>query len=397
MEETRMPFELEVDAEHMARIKVIGVGGGGSNAVSRMMTPQFAGVEFIVINTDTQALKMSPVPTKLQIGADLTKGLGAGANPDIGRKAAIEDTDTILTLLEGADMAFITAGLGGGTGTGAAPIIAQLAKELGILTVGVVTKPFQFEGKVREAQAERGLQALKESVDTLITIPNQRLLHVVERDTPMTEAFRLADEVLRQAVQGIADLIVVPGLINLDFADVKTIMSERGLAMMGIGTAAGENAAPEAASKAVNSPLLDSVSIDGARGVLINITGGPSLSLYEVNEASAAICKSAHPAAHIIFGAVIDDTLNDQVRVTVIATGFETVQSVEGGEQSNMVEMKAYMAKAAERGGFLRKRGAGGTDSSDEQLSLRQFDQVGALDLEDDELDMPTFLRRRAD
>ena len=272
-----MPFELEIDGEHSAKIRVIGVGGGGSNAVNRMLAAHFTGVEFIVVNTDTQALKLSPVATKLQIGANLTKGLGAGANPEIGRKAAIEDTEKVLGLLEGAYMTFITAGFGGGTGTGAAPIIANLAKELGILTVWVVTRPFQFEGKVRELQAERGIQALRESVDTLITIPNQRLLHIVERHTSVMEAFRLADEVLRQAVQGIADLIVVPGLINLDFADVKTIMSERGIALMGIGTASGENAAQEAASKAINSPLLENLAIDGAKGVLINITGGASL------------------------------------------------------------------------------------------------------------------------
>lgn len=392
-----MPFELEMDAEHLAKIKVIGVGGGGSNAVNRMLAAHFIGVEFIVINTDTQALKLSPVTTKLQIGASLTKGLGAGANPEIGRKAAIEDTDKILSLLEGADMAFITAGLGGGTGTGAAPIIANLAKELGILTVGVVTKPFLFEGKVRELQAERGLQALCESVDTLITIPNQRLLHIVERHTPMTEAFKLADEVLRQAVQGIADLIVVPGLINLDFADVKTIMSERGIAMMGIGTATGENAAQEAASKAINSPLLENLAIDGAKGILINITGGSALSLYEVNEASSAICKSAHPNANIIFGAVIEESLNDEVRVTVIATGFDGVASVGEEESSNMVEMKAYAARAAERGGFLRKRGVGGNEPSDDQLRLRDLEQLTSRDLNEDELDIPTFLRRQAD
>jgi cell division protein FtsZ len=392
-----MPFELEMDAEHLAKIKVIGVGGGGSNAVNRMLAAHFTGVEFIVINTDTQALKLSPVTTKLQIGASLTKGLGAGANPEIGRKAAIEDTDKVLSLLEGADMAFITAGLGGGTGTGAAPIIANLAKELGILTVGVVTKPFLFEGKVRELQAERGLQALCESVDTLITIPNQRLLHIVERHTPMTEAFKLADEVLRQAVQGIADLIVVPGLINLDFADVKTIMSERGIALMGIGTATGENAAQEAASKAINSPLLENLAIDGAKGILINITGGSALSLYEVNEASSAICKSAHPNANIIFGAVIEESLNDEVRVTVIATGFDGVASVGEEESSNMVEMKAYTARAAERGGFLRKRGMGGTEPSDDQLRLRDLEQLTSCDLNEDELDIPTFLRRQAD
>jgi len=392
-----MPFELEVEPERMARIKVIGVGGGGSNAVNRMMTANLAGVEFIVVNTDTQALKMSPAPARLQIGANLTKGLGAGANPEIGRRAAIEDTDKVLTMLEGADMVFITAGLGGGTGTGAAPIIASLAKELGILTVGVVTKPFQFEGRVRELQAQQGLEALRESVDTLITIPNQRLLQVVERQTPMTEAFRLADDVLRQAVQGIADLIVVPGLINLDFADVKTVMAERGIAMMGIGSASGEHAAQEAASRAINSPLLENMAIDGARGVLINITGGPSLSLYEVNEASSMICKSAHPEANIIFGAVIDELLSDEVRVTVIATGFDAGGAAAGGVPSNTVEMRAYAAKASERAGYLRRRGGPGGEAQEEQLRLRQLEQARPRELDEDELDMPTFLRRQAD
>jgi cell division protein FtsZ len=392
-----MPFEMQVDDEHMARIKVIGVGGGGSNAVNRMLAASFGGVELIVVNTDTQALKMSPVEAKLQIGANLTRGLGAGANPEIGRRAAIEDTDKILTLLQGADMAFITAGLGGGTGTGAAPIIANLAKELGILTVGVVTKPFRFEGKVREVQAERGLDALRECVDTLVTIPNQRLLQVVERQTTVTEAFRLADEVLRQAVQGIADLIMVPGLINLDFADVKTIMLESGIAMMGIGTASGEQAAQEAALRAISSPLLENVAIDGAKGVLINITGGPSLSLYEVNEASSAICKSTHPDANIIFGAVIDESLNDEVRVTVIATGFEVALPTGAEGSSNTIDIKAYAAKAPERSRYLRKRGEAGSGGSDEQLRLRNLEQLRPRDLDEDELDMPTFLRRQAD
>ena len=392
-----MPFALEIDGEHAAKIKVIGVGGGGSNAVNRMSSSDFTGVEFFVVNTDTQALRMSPADTKLQIGANVTRGLGAGANPEIGRQAALEDSDKILSLLEGADMVFITAGLGGGTGTGAAPVIANLAKELGILTVGVVTRPFAFEGKIRETHATRGLAALCESVDTLITIPNQRLLQVVERQTSLTDAFKVADDVLRQAVQGIADLIVVPGLINLDFADVKTIMSERGIAMMGIGVASGENAASEAAVKAINSPLLENVSIDGARGVLINITGGSALSLYEVNEASSTICKSAHQDANIIFGAVIDESLKDSVCVTVIATGFEAAASViEDGSSKNMVEMKAYAAKAAERGGFLRKRGAPGREAADEQFNLREM-ELRSADLDGDELDIPTFLRRQAD
>lgn len=375
-----MPFDLEIEPERMARIKVIGIGGGGSNAVNRMMSSSMNGVEFIVINTDAQALKASPVPVKLQIGEKLTKGLGAGANPEVGRKAAIEDTDKILSLLEGADMVFITAGLGGGTGTGAAPIVASLARELGILTVGVVTKPFLFEGKVRAAQAERGLKELKETVDSLITIPNQRLLSVVDRNTPMVEAFKLADEVLRQAVQGISDLIVVPGLINLDFADVRTIMAERGIAMMGTGKASGENAAVEAAQGAINSPLLENVSIKGAKGVLINITGSPALSLYEVNEAASTICESAHSEANIIFGAVIDEKMQDEVRVTVIATGFEPPEpSIE--ENGRIAELKAT-ARALEREDPFRR--------PLEREPLPRFE-----DLDEEELDIPTFLRRQ--
>lgn len=379
-----MPFELEIEPERMARIKVIGIGGGGSNAVGRMAASAMAGVEFTVINTDAQALKMSPVPLKLQIGEKLTKGLGAGANLEIGRKAAIDDTDKILGLLEGADMIFITAGLGGGTGTGAAPIVANLAKELGSLTVGVVTKPFAFEGKVRAAQAERGLQELKEVVDTLITIPNQRLLSVVERQTSMVEAFRMADEVLRQAVQGISDLIIIPGLINLDFADVRTIMAERGLAMMGTGYASGENAAMEAARRAINSPLLENVSIDGARGVLINITGCPDLSLYEVNEAASAICESAHPEANIIFGAVIDDKMERSVRVTVIATGFEPAKAE---EELRLADLRAQV-RAGERGTYLRRRSG--------QIEGK-LEQLGPGELDEEELQVPTFLRRQID
>ena len=391
-----MPFALEINTEHAAKIKVIGVGGGGSNAVNRMSTSNFTGVDFFIVNTDTQALRMSSVGTKLQIGANVTGGRGAGANPEIGRQAALEDTDKIRALLEGADMVFITAGMGGGTGTGAAPIIANLAKELGILTVGVVTKPFGFEGKTREVQAARGLAALCESVDALITIPNQRLLQVVERQTSLTDAFKIADDVLRQAVQGIADLIVVPGLINLDFADVKTIMAQRGIAMMGIGVASGESAASEAAARAINSPLLENISIDGARGVLINITGGPTLSLYEVNEASSTISMAAHQDANIIFGAVIDESLNDEVCVTVIATGFEATTAVREDGSSNMVEMKMYASRAAERGGFLRKRGAVGHETSDDQFNLRDL-ELRPQDLNEDELDIPTFLRRQAD
>ncbi len=391
-----MAIEMELEPERMARIKVIGVGGGGSNAVNRMATSAMNGVEFIVINTDAQALKVSPVETKVQIGEKLTRGLGAGADPEVGRRAAVEDTDKILSILEGADMVFLTAGLGGGTGTGAAPIIATLAKELGILTVGVVTKPFIFEGKVRARQAQKGLEELKASVDTLITIPNQKLLSVVERTTPVTEAFRLADEVLRQAVQGISDLIIVPGLINLDFADVRTIMSERGIAMMGIGYATGETGAEEAAEKAINSPLLENVSIEGAKGVLINITGGPGLTLYEVNEASTAICEKAHPEANIIFGAVIDETMADEVRVTVIATGFEPAAQPEGSAERNTGELQIPVAVTVERP-IPRPRRAAARGNGAPGSGKARADQLLLTDYDEDELDIPTFLRRQTD
>jgi cell division protein FtsZ len=305
-----------------ARIKVIGVGGGGGNAVNTMIQAGMPGVDFIAANTDAQALAVNLATVKIQLGGAITKGLGAGANPSIGRDAAHEDADTIRHLLEGADMVFITAGMGGGTGTGGAPVIASVAKELGALTVGVVTKPFLFEGKRRMRQAEEGMQALKKAVDTLITIPNQRLLSVSGRNMPIMETFKKADDVLLQAVRGISDLITVHGLINLDFADVRTIMSEMGMAMMGAAVAEGENRAVEAAQRAISSPLLDDISIQGARGVLINITGGPDLSLHEVNEAATLIQEEAHEDANIIFGAVIDERMGDKLRITVIATGF---------------------------------------------------------------------------
>ncbi len=306
-----------------ARIKVVGVGGGGSNAVNRMITAGLDGVEFLVANTDVQALKESKASVKIQIGAKLTKGLGAGANPDIGRQAALEDTDKIIEALEGADMVFVTTGLGGGTGTGAAPIVASLAAELNALTVAVVTKPFAFEGKRRLAQAERGLADLKECVDTVITIPNERLLATLERGTSLFDAFQIADDILRQAVQGISDLITVPGLINLDFADVKTVMQGMGMALMGTGTASGENRAIEAAKRAISSRLLEDGSIQGARGVLLNITGGHDLLLHEVSEASAIIHDAADADANIIFGAVLDERMKDEIKITVIATGFD--------------------------------------------------------------------------
>ncbi len=305
-----------------ARIKVVGVGGGGGNAVNTMIQSGMPGVDFIAANTDAQALAANLASVKVQLGAQITKGLGAGANPSIGREAAVEDMDMLRELLGSADMVFVTAGMGGGTGTGGAPVIAQAARELGALTVGVVTKPFLFEGKRRMRQAEEGIQTLKKSVDTLITIPNQRLLSVSGRNMPIMETFKKADDVLLQAVRGISDLITVHGLINLDFADVRTIMSEMGMAMMGAAVASGENRAVEAAQRAISSPLLDDISIQGARGVLINITGGTDLSLHEVNEAATLIQEEADEDANIIFGAVIDDSMGDQLRITVIATGF---------------------------------------------------------------------------
>ncbi|KFZ40641.1 MULTISPECIES: cell division protein FtsZ [Thermoactinomyces] len=315
-----LDFDLEM--EQIAQIKVIGVGGGGSNAVNRMIEAGVQGVEFIAVNTDAQALNRSKAPVRLQIGEKLTRGLGAGAKPEIGKKAAEESREQIESVLKGADMVFVTAGMGGGTGTGAAPEIAAVARELGALTVGVVTKPFTFEGRRRANQAEQGVAALKENVDTLIVIPNDRLLEIVDKNTPMLEAFREADNVLRQGVQGISDLIAVPGLINLDFADVRTIMTERGSALMGIGSANGENRAADAAKKAICSPLLET-SIEGARGVLMNITGGTNLSLYEVYEAADIVTQASHSEVNMIFGAVINEDLKDEILVTVIATGFD--------------------------------------------------------------------------
>src|SRR4051812_2231468 len=322
-EARRLRLRLDEEGSTGARIKVVGVGGGGSNAVNRMVQAGFDGVEFVVANTDRQALATNAAGVKIQIGGKLTKGLGAGADPSVGRQAALEDTDKIIQALDGADMIFVTTGLGGGTGTGAAPIIASLASELGALTVAVVTKPFKFEGRKRQQQAERGLEMLRDSVDTIITIPNERLLTIIDRTTPMADAFATADDVLRQAIQGISDLILVPGLINLDFADVKTIMNGMGLAMMGTGIAEGQDRAMEAARRAISSPLLEGASVNGARGVIINVTGGPDLSLVEVSEASCIVQEAADEDANIIFGAVIDPTLNGKVKITVIATGFE--------------------------------------------------------------------------
>lgn len=346
-------LELEVDTNQFADIKVIGVGGGGSNAVNRMIQSDLKGVHFITVNTDAQALNLSLAEHKIQIGAKLTKGLGAGADPEIGKKAAEESREELVQALRGADMVFVTAGMGGGTGTGGAPVVAEVAREVGALTVGVVTRPFVFEGKKRAIQAERGIQELRTKVDTLITIPNDRLLQVVDKTTSINEAFRIADDVLRQGVQGISDLIAVPGLINLDFADVKTIMSETGSALMGIGSARGENRAVEAARIAISSPLLET-SIEGARGVLLNITGGPDLGLFEVNEAAEIISQAADPEANIIFGAVIDENLEDEVRVTVIATGFDSKPNAE--KESTVVDLRSFTSDDLDIPAFLRKR-----------------------------------------
>ncbi|HWR34555.1 MAG TPA: cell division protein FtsZ [Clostridia bacterium] len=318
-------IQFNEDPHNQAKIKVIGVGGGGGNAINRMIDARVEGVEFVVANTDLQALQLSRAPVKIQLGVKLTNGLGAGANPEIGRKGALEDADKIIEALEGADMVFVTTGLGGGTGTGAAPIIASLASEMGALTVAVVTKPFAFEGKRRMSQAERGLAELIDSVDTVIVIPNEKLLAVAQ-DTGFFESFRIADDILRQGVQGISDIITIPGIINRDFADVKAIMAGMGYAVMGTATAKGERRTMDAAQRAIASPLLEAGAIDGARGILINITGSSSLKLAEVNEASTIIQSAAHEDANIIFGAVLDEKMKDEVKITVIATGFRTDQ-----------------------------------------------------------------------
>src|SRR5437667_10292086 len=358
-----------------ARIKVIGIGGGGSNAVNRMMEAGIEGIEFLVANTDLQALKRSKAPIKIQLGSGLTKGLGAGADPVVGREAALDDTEKIIEVLEGADMVLVTPGLGGGTATGAAPIIASLATELNALTVAVVTKPFLFEGKRRMMQAERRLRELRESVDTVITIPNERLLHTVDRGTTLADSFRVADDVLRQAVQGISDLITVPGLINLDFADVRAIMQGMGLALMGVGRAAGERRAMEATQQAISSPLLEEATIEGAKGVLINITGGRDLTLYEVNIASTIIREAADEDANIIFGAVIDEHMVDEMKITVIATGF--------GEEAIALTSAAATSMPAGSPRFVQRP----TDDL-----LRPMMQGRS-----DDLDVPTFIRKKAD
>ena len=361
-----------------AQIRIVGVGGAGGNAVNTMIAAGLSGVDFIAANTDAQALRVNLAPTKVQLGGDLTKGLGAGANPEIGRRATIETEDEIRELLGGADMVFVTGGMGGGTGTGGAPVVARIAKEMGALTVGVVSKPFLFEGKKRMRQAEEGLRELKANVDTLISIPNQRLLAVASRSQPLLEAFRKADEVLLQAVRGISDLITVHGLINLDFADVRTIMSEMGMAIMGAALATGENRAEEAARRAIASPLLEDISIRGAKGVLINVTGGADLTLHEVNEAATLIQEEADEEANIIFGAVIDETLGDELRITVIATGF-------GEEEVLQLPTTGKPSLSALRGGV------GVRGQQPIALGGRKVVHMGSID----DLDVPTWQRKR--
>ena len=407
-------LKLDEEARTGARIKVVGVGGGGSNAVNRMVTAGLDGVEFIVANTDLQALRLNAAPHKLQIGSKLTKGLGAGADPNVGRQAALEDTEKLIKALDGADMVFVTTGLGGGTGTGAAPVIASLASELGALTIAVVTKPFKFEGRKRQAQAERGLDELRECVDTVITIPNERLLATIGRSTSLNDAFTNADDVLRQAIQGISDLILVPGMINLDFADVKTIMAGMGFAIMGTGLAEGDNRAMNAANAAISSPLLEDASVKGARGVIINVTGGPDLSLIEVSEASAIIQEAAHDEANIIFGAVVDPRMEGKVKITVIATGFERpnlAHTLAASAAQTPVDLQSYAAWKQESGERVAIAG-GGSGAARVAVSRRAVidiplppataDDVGiaapGAEFEPaSPLDVPAFLRRQSE
>ncbi len=406
------PFRISMD-EHShtgARIKVIGVGGGGGNAVNRMVREGFDGVQFVVANTDVQALRMNAAPVKVQLGEKLTKGLGAGADPTVGRAAALEDTDKLVQAIDGADLVFVTTGLGGGTGTGGAPVIASLASELGALTIAVVTRPFTFEGRKRALQAERGLAELRDRVDSVITIPNERLLSAIDPKTSLLDAFAAVDDVLRQAIQGISDLILLPGLINLDFADVKTIMTGMGVAVMGTGVGRGETRAVDAARKAISSPLLEDASIEGARGVIINITGGSDLSLVEVHEASTIIHEAAHEEANIIFGAVIDPKLDGEVKITVIATGFDREGArrvVPGNEAQTPVDLSAYTSwlggeNAGGRISIARRHGVGvAAPAAAAPLALTldasAAEDASAADAGEDAasaLEVPAFLRR---
>lgn len=395
-------IEFERESECSACIKVIGVGGGGTNAVNSMVRSNVRGVEFVVANTDLQSLDSSDCHYKIQIGTNLTKGLGAGSNPEVGKQSAEESESHIRGMLEGADMVFITAGMGGGTGTGGAPIIARIAKEIGALTVGVVTKPFAFEGKRRQLQAEAGIKELKNAVDTLIVIPNQKLLSLISKQTSFTGAFGMVDDVLQQAVCSISDLIMVPGLINLDFADVKTIMSNMGKALMGSGIASGENRAIEAAQKAISSPLLDDATVDGAHGVLINITGGDDLTMHEISEASTLIQKNAHEDAHIIFGAVLDNSMSGEMRVTVIATGFDRAKEVQ--------EEKPLLRKVIDNDKSYSEKTYGEKRYPEDNIKIPTIQTIKnlakALKSEHSDylsstspgnLDIPAFLRKHAD
>ncbi|HFK4971928.1 TPA: cell division protein FtsZ [Listeria monocytogenes] len=382
-------LEFDTSSESLATIKVIGVGGGGNNAVNRMIEHGVQGVEFISVNTDAQALNLAKAETKLQIGTKLTRGLGAGAVPEIGKKAAEESREQIEEALKGSDMVFVTAGMGGGTGTGAAPVIAQIAKEMGALTVGVVTRPFGFEGPKRTKQALTGTEAMKEAVDTLIVIPNDRLLQIVDKNTPMLEAFREADNVLRQGVQGISDLIAVPGLINLDFADVKTIMTNRGSALMGIGIATGENRAAEAAKKAISSPLLET-SVDGAKGVLMNITGGSNLSLYEVQEAAEIVSSASDEDVNMIFGSVINDELKDELIVTVIATGFDEEKQAQANRRPNQsiqVNRPNYAVQDEQQNDYAQ--------NAPQQANAPVHEQQAEPQQNSSDVDVPAFIRNR--
>ena len=387
-----LSFDLEID--NNAKIKVFGVGGGGNNAVNRMIDEKIKGIEFISINTDRQALVTSKAENQIQIGEKLTRGLGAGADPEVGRKAAEESKEQIEELLQDTDMVFVTPGMGGGTGTGAAPVVAQLAKQKGILTVGVVTKPFGFEGKVRMKNAEAGIEELKANVDTLITIPNDRLLEVVQKNTSIVEAFSIADNVLKQGIQSISDLIKVPGLINLDFADVTSIMKDKGLAHMGIGNASGENRAIEAAKEAIQSPLLET-SIRGAKGVLLNVTGGPSLSLFEANAASNLITESCDPDANIIFGASIREDLEDEIMITVIATGFD--EAPQGGfvEPTPIKKTEIPPVAKVEPKPVIHRETVVEPEPRIEPKVERTPEPVRQQDDWDDEMEIPTFLRNK--
>jgi len=385
-------IEFDENKNLAAKVKIIGIGGGGNNALNTMISYKLSGVEFIAANTDAQALAANLAPIRLQLGASLTKGLGAGANPEIGRKAALEDVEKIREVLKGADMVFITAGLGGGTGTGGAPVIAEVAREMGALTVAIVTKPFHFEGKKRMKQAEEGLANLRMTADALITIPNQRLLSISGKSMTLLEAFKRADEILFHAAKGISDIIVGQGIINLDFADVRTVMSETGMALMGTGIASGENRSVEAAQKAISSPLLEDITIEGARGVLINITGGQNMTLNEINEATTLIQKEAHEEANIIWGMVIDQGMQEDLRVTVIATGFGKVEEKSVSRFKKVAPISFSMRENKDVPTFMRKVKV---NERFDELKLKEPPEFSVED--EDRFDIPTFLRKQAD